>query len=269
MADVNKKVHQRRRPGMRGQRDATRRNAPDSPVIYGLHAVAFALRNPDRTITSLALTENAEHKLRDALSERNLTIERVRPKDLDHRLGADTVHQGAMAHVELLPEPQLEDLVARTEQSGPIIVLDQVTDPHNVGAVVRSAAVFGAAGLVMTRRHSPPLWGALAKVASGALELVPITLVQNLARALDTLAELGVMRIGLDSEGAGSIEHCDWSRPSAVILGAEGRGLRPSTRAACDTLAQIGTRGPITSLNVSNAAVVTLYEAARLRRSGD
>lgn len=240
--------------------------ADDHPVIYGLHAVAFALKNPDRIITSLFLTENAQNKLADALDGRSVAITRVTPRDLDKRLGADTVHQGALAEVELLNEPSLEDLMMHAVDAGPIVLLDQVTDPHNVGAVLRSAAVFGAAGVAMTRRHSPPLWGTLAKSASGALELVPVALVQNLARALAALGDAGVRRIGLDGEGDVAIDAVDWSGPVALVLGAEGKGLRQSTREACDVIAKVPASGPIASLNVSNAAVVTLYEAARARK---
>jgi 23S rRNA (guanosine2251-2'-O)-methyltransferase len=190
----------------------------------------------------------------------------VRPRDLDRQLGPDTVHQGALLETEPLPEPTLDDLLERTA-SGPIIVLDQVTDPHNVGAVLRSAAAFGAAGLVMTRRHSPPLSGALAKSASGALELVPIALVQNLARALAEMGEAGCTRIGLDGTGLGLIEDEPLSGRIALVLGAEGKGLRQLTRETCDRLCRIATPGPLASLNVSNAAAIVLHLGA-MRRLG-
>src|SRR6185503_7598665 len=166
--------------------------------IFGIHAVEAALANPRRTIAKLYLTDNAERRLQQALSTRRLAHERVLPKDLDRRLGPDTVHQGALLETAPLPEPSLADL-AEVGGGRPIVLLDQVTDPHNVGAILRSAAVFGAAGLVMTRRHSPPLSGALAKSASGALEQVPVALVQNLARALAELKEVGF------SERAGEV----------------------------------------------------------------
>jgi len=227
-------------------------------LIFGIHAVEAALANPQRDVRRLYLTDNAEIRLRPALAARQLTHERTSPRDLDRRLGADTVHQGALLETDPLPEP---DLVELAEAAGgrPIVVLDQVTDPHNVGAILRSSAVFGAAGLVMTRRHSPPLDGALAKSASGALEHVPVALVQNLARALAELKELGLIVIGLDGEAPDLLEEIDWPERAALVLGAEGKGLRQLTRDSCDRLARIATDGPLASLNVSNAAAVALH----------
>jgi 23S rRNA (guanosine2251-2'-O)-methyltransferase len=235
------------------------------PLIFGIHAVEAALANPRRSIRKVYLTDNAERRLQEALSARQLTHERVLPRDLDRRLGADTVHQGALLEADPLPEPSLADL-AETGAGRPIILLDQVTDPHNVGAILRSAAVFGAAGLIMTRRHSPPLTGALAKSASGALEHVPVALVQNLARALAELREVGVTVIGLDGDAPERLEDTDWPDHVALVLGAEGKGLRELTRASCDRLCRIATDGPIASINVSNAAAIALHMAA-VRRS--
>jgi 23S rRNA (guanosine2251-2'-O)-methyltransferase len=238
----------------------------DETLIFGIHAVEAALANPRRTIAKLYLTDNAERRLQQALSARQLAHERVMPKDLDRRLGPDTVHQGAVIESEPLPEPTLEEL-AQIGAGRPIVVLDQVTDPHNVGAILRSAAVFGAAGLVMTRRHSPPLAGALAKSASGALEHVPVALVQNLARSLAELKDLHVTVIGLDAEAPDGLEARAWPAHSALVLGAEGKGLRQLTRDSCDQLCRIATDGPIASINVSNAAAIALHMAAvrRLR----
>ena len=227
-------------------------------LIFGIHAVEAALANEQRTVRRLYLTDNAENRLRPALAARQLTHERALPRDLDRRLGADTVHQGALLETDPLPEPDLAEL-ADGAAGRPIVVLDQVTDPHNVGAILRSAAVFGAAGLVMTRRHSPPLDGALAKSASGALEHVPVALVQNLARALAELKELGLIVIGLDGEAPDILEEIDWPERAALVLGAEGKGLRQLTRDSCDRLARIATDGPLASLNVSNAAAVALH----------
>ena len=191
------------------------------PLIFGIHAVEAALANPSRAIAKLYLTDNAERRLQEALANRHMAHERVLPKDLDRRLGADTVHQGALVEVEPLPEPSLAELVARAE-GRPIIALDQVTDPHNVGAILRSGAAFGAAGLVMTRRHSPPLDGALAKAASGALEHVPVALAQNLARALAELKELGCLVVGLDDDA----DRRDRDARLAVSRGAGARRRR-------------------------------------------
>jgi len=193
------------------------------------------------------------------------SVERVSPRDLDRLLGEETVHQGAALESEPLPEPTFEALAANAAGQ-PVIVLDQVTDPHNVGAILRSAAVFGAAGLVMTRRHSPPLNGVLAKSASGALELIPIALVQNLAAALDELRSAGFTLVGLDGDGEAQLEDLDLSGPTALIMGSEGKGLRDLTRKNCDVLARITSEGPIASLNVSNAAAVALHTAAMSRR---
>jgi 23S rRNA (guanosine2251-2'-O)-methyltransferase len=182
-------------------------------------------------------------------------------------LGEDAVHQGLMLETEPLPEPDFKDLIA-TSGGRPLIVLDQVTDPHNVGAILRSAAVFGAAGLVMTRRHSPPLNGVLAKSASGALELVPLALVPNLARALQDLKDVGFRLVGLDGAAEAALEDIDWSRPTAIVMGAEGKGLRQSTTEACDLVARITTDGRIESLNVSNAAAIAMHTATVARRKG-
>lgn len=233
-------------------------------LIFGIHAVEAALANPQRVIAKLYLTDNAERRLAEALAKRQLAHERVLPKDLDRRLGPDTVHQGALIEAEPLEEPTLAELAERAE-GRPLIVLDQVTDPHNVGAILRSGAAFGAGGLVMTRRHSPPLDGALAKSASGALEHVPVALVQNLARALAELKELQTIVIGLDDSATDRIEEIDWPVRSVLVLGAEGKGLRQLTRESCDRVCRIATDGAIASLNVSNAAAVALHLAAMQR----
>ncbi len=249
-------------PGHSG--DRKRSSGPGETIrLYGVHAVEAALRNPARKILRLALTENAERRLGAALSERAPAIERTSPRELDRVLGSDAVHQGVLLETESLPEPELADIAAR---DGPLIVLDQVTDPHNVGAVLRSAAVFGASGLVLHRRHGPPLDGALAKAASGALELIPIVLVQNLARALAELKAQDRAILGLDGEAETAIEDAPLTAPLALVLGAEGKGLRQLTRETCDSLCRIGHAGPLASLNVSNAAAVALHLVALRRR---
>jgi 23S rRNA (guanosine2251-2'-O)-methyltransferase len=238
---------------------------PDGAVeIYGIHAVEAALGNHDRRVKGLYITENAERRLRPHLEERQIAFERTTPRDLDRRLGADTVHQGALMETALLPEPSLKQLIAASENR-PLLMLDQVTDPHNVGAVLRSAAVFGAAGLVMTRRHSPPLDGALAKAASGALEHVPVYLAQNLARTMADLKDGGMTVIGLDGEADDLLEEASQSAHVALVLGSEGKGLRQLTRESCSLVARIGTEGALTSLNVSNAAAIALHWMAARR----
>lgn len=235
--------------------------------IFGVHAVAAVLANPRRTVLRIGMTENAENRLKDELAGRSLTVERMAPRDLDRLLGQDTVHQGVFVEVEPLPDLTLEDLIETAQTGGPIVVLDQVTDPHNVGAILRSCAVFGASGVVMTRRNSPPLNGALAKAASGALEVVPVALVPNLARALAELGEANVLRIGLDGEGTETIDAVAPGQPTALVLGSEGQGMRRLTREHCDRICRIGTAGVIASLNVSTAAAVALYALSAGRRS--
>ncbi len=247
-----------RKPDARGDREVR---------IFGLHAVEAALNNPQRNVLKLLLTENAERRIAEAVRERDVTPEHVLPRALDKLLGADTVHQGAVLVTEDLPNAELGDLVAAARGGRPIVVLDQVTDPHNVGAVLRSAAVFGAGGLIMTWRHSPPLSGALAKSASGALDMVPICLVQNLSRALESLKNEGVEVIGLDGEADDAFETHTTGNATAFVLGAEGKGLRQLTAQTCDQLYRITTAGEISSLNVSNAAAIILHHHAVQRQN--
>jgi 23S rRNA (guanosine2251-2'-O)-methyltransferase len=235
--------------------------------LFGVHVVEAALANPARVITKVLATDNAERRLADALAKRAVTPERISPRDLDRLLGADTVHQGIMLETEPLPEPEMQDLAERAVSGGPLILLDHVTDPHNVGAILRSAAAFGASGLIMTRRHSPPLNGTLAKSASGALELIPIALVQNLAKSMTDLKAQGVRLLGLDGDATSAIEAEDVSGPIALVLGAEGKGMRELTGETCDALVRITTADQLASLNVSNAAAVALHaiHTARLK----
>ncbi|MBL8847405.1 MAG: 23S rRNA (guanosine(2251)-2'-O)-methyltransferase RlmB [Hyphomicrobium zavarzinii] len=235
--------------------------------LFGSHAVEAALNNPRRRVLRLLATENAERRLADVIAARGVPIDRATPGDLDHLLGADTVHQGLLLEAEPLPEPTLEELVKRAAETGPLVLLDHVTDPHNGGAVLRSAAAFGAAGVVMTRRHSPPLNGVLAKAASGALDLLPVLPVQNLARTMLELKGLGFRLIGLEGSATDRLESERFEGLTALVLGAEGKGLRELTQQTCDRLVSITTGGPLASLNVSNAAAVALHWAAYARRS--
>jgi 23S rRNA (guanosine2251-2'-O)-methyltransferase len=239
-------------------RHAPGRETPDQVVLFGLHAVEAALANPRRRLLKLWATDNAAHRLAPFIAKRGLRVEPVLPRDLDRMLGPDTVHQG----VALEAEPLLPVSLDEVDPNGVLLVLDQVTDPHNVGAALRSAASFGAAGLVMTERHSPPLSGALAKAASGALDIVPVVLVKNLAQTLTGLGERGVLRVGLAEEAETALESAPLTRPLALVLGAEGQGLRRLTREHCDLLCRISTRSALASLNVSNAAAIALHWAS-------
>ena len=228
-------------------------------VLYGWHTVTAALANPARRIRRLWATENAARRLADEGITLSTAPELVRPDTIAARLSPDAVHQGLLAEADPLSAPELEDLTA----AGIVLVLDQITDPHNVGAILRTAAAFAVAAIVTTARHSPEATGVLAKSASGALEWVPIITVQNLARALAALKERGFLVVGLDSAGADDLAALALTAPVALVLGAEGKGLRQGTRAACDRLARLDLPGAIKSLNVSNAAALGLYIASR------
>src|SRR5262245_57550009 len=229
--------------------------------LFGLHAAESALANPRRKVVRVLATENAAQKLAALLAKRGLNPEPASPKELDRLLGADTVHQGVVLDVEPLLPLALEDV----DEAGLLLVLDQVTDPQNVGAALRSAATFGASGLVMTERHSPPLSGALAKAASGALDLVPVIFVKNLAQSLTELGHRGFLRVGLAEEASMPLENANLARPLALVLGAEGKGLRHLTRDHCDLICRIPTASRFASLNVSNAAAIALHWANRAR----
>jgi 23S rRNA (guanosine2251-2'-O)-methyltransferase len=188
-----------------------------------------------------------------------LKPELVRPDEIDVRLGPDAVHQGLLAEADPLPVPSIHEL----EPGGIVLVLDQITDPHNVGAILRSAAAFAVKAIVTTARHSPEATGVLAKSASGALELVPLVLVQNLARGMEALRAQGFLLVGLDSTGEADLADLTLRTPLALVLGAEGKGLRQLTKSTCDHLARIDLPGEIKSLNVSNAAALGLYVVSR------
>jgi len=239
------------RPAWRNRED----NRDGPAILYGWHTVSAALANPDRQFKSLILTENAARRLAEAGIETRITPEIVRPSEIDRKLGPDAVHQGLYAEVEPLPALGLDML----PDDGVFLVLDQITDPHNVGAILRSAAAFAVKAVITTARHSPEATGVLAKSASGALELVPMVTVQNLARALAALNERGVLTVGLDSAGATDLAAAPLRRPMALVLGAEGKGLRQLTRETCALVARLDLPGDLKSLNVSNAAALALY----------
>ena len=232
-------------------------------VLYGWHPVSEALRNPRRTIVRLLATANGLRRLQDeAVPLPEVTI--VSAPEITRLLGPDAVHQGLYLEAEPLPAPDLEDLPTNSL----LLALDQVTDPHNVGAIVRTAAVFGVGGIITTARHSPAVTGVLAKAASGGLEHVPFLIVRNLADTLVSLGASGVQRIGLDSEGGTALPDVECRRPAVLVLGSEGRGLRQRTRDCCDVVARLDVSGSIRSLNVSNAAAVALYALSGPQRSG-
>ena len=232
---------------------------PDSLWIYGIHPVLAALANPRRRVLRILATPNALARLTAAGARLSVAAEETTPKLLDRLLGGEAVHQGLAVEVAPLPPIGLEAL----KDARLIVVLDQVTDPHNVGAVLRSSVAFAADAVVTTGRHAPAETGVLAKAASGALDAIPIVEVQNLARALEEIGRLGFTRIGLDSEAEAPIEDAISGERIALVLGAEGKGLRRLTRDICDHLARLTVPGAIASLNVSNAAVLALYLARR------
>lgn len=249
------------RPGKSAGRPAWRErdsHADDPVILYGWHTVTMALANPARQIRKLTLTENAARRLADENIETRIAPEIVRPQEIDRLLSPDAVHQGLLAEADPLPSPDIETLAPE----GMVLVLDQITDPHNVGAILRSAAAFAVKAIVTTARHSPEATGVLAKAASGALELVPMITVQNLARALTALNERGFQTVGLDSEGSEDLSNVTLREPLALVLGAEGKGLRQLTRETCSIVARLDMPGEIKSLNVSNAAVLSLYVGA-------
>ena len=240
--------------------------AEGEELLYGIHTVREALDNPARRVLRAFATKNALNKLERDFRTAGITPEEVSPKELTKRLGEDAVHQGVLLFAEPLPEPTLADVAA---EPGILLLLDQVTDPHNVGAMLRTACAFGARGVVTTRRNAPAMAsGVLAKAASGALEHVPLVRVTNLARAMSELRrDHGFTLWGLDSDGEAVLD-CATDVPEriALVLGAEGKGLRLKTREHCDAIFRLDMPGAIRSLNVSNAAAIALFALHQGRR---
>lgn len=251
------------KPGHHGPRrfgsHAPAERRPDQLWIYGVHAVAAVLANPRRKVLQLLATQNAAARLVEEGATLPDELKDTSPRDLDKLLGADAVHQGVAVEVAPLEPLSLDAL----GDSRLVVVLDQVTDPHNVGAILRSAVAFGADALIATGRHAPTETGVLAKSASGALEHIAMIEVPNLATTLTDLRDMGFTCVGLDSEGTTSIEDGMRGDRIALVLGAEGKGLRRLTRDRCDVVARLDMPGAIKSLNVSNAAVLSLYLAHR------
>lgn len=239
--------------------------------LFGLHAVRDALLNPAREKLRLIVTRNAADKLAEAIAVAGMTPEMSDPRRFSAPLDPQSVHQGAALEVKPLDWGRLEERCLGDGARPPrVVLLDRVTDPHNVGAILRSAEVFGACAVVAPRHHSAPETGALAKTASGALERQPYLRVRNLAEAITTLQAMGYLVLGLDGEAPQTIEAAlegRRDRPVALVLGAEGPGLRQKTRESVDHLVRIDHAGAFGSLNVSNAAAVALY-AARPVTSG-
>jgi 23S rRNA (guanosine2251-2'-O)-methyltransferase len=242
---------------------ARRAAAAETVWLFGLHAVRDALLNPRRERLRLILTKNAADRLgAEAIAAGGLEPEIADPRDFPAPLDPGSVHQGAALEVKPLDWGRLEDIAV---EGGTLVLLDRVTDPHNVGAVLRSAEVFGARAVVAPARHAAPETGALAKTASGALERQPYLRVKNLADAMEVLQGMGYVVLGLDGEGEGTLAEALAvvpGRPVALVLGAEGPGLRDRTRENCDRLVRIPAAGAFGSLNVSNAAAVALYAVA-------
>ncbi len=239
----------------RKSKDATANTSGTVDRIYGVHAVEAALANPRRKILSMHASENGFKRLEAAIAARGLAVHLKKPKDIAKLTGTEARHQGVM--IEALPLETLN--ISELETAKLVVVLDSVSDPHNVGAVLRSAAAFGADALVMTARNSPPLDGALAKAASGGLEHVGIARVPNLARALRQMGDCGFTRIGFDGSAETNLKDAGLSSPLALVFGAEGKGLRRLTAKTCDRLCRLTATGPLSSLNVSNAAAIALY----------
>ena len=265
-----------RRPAKLTNRPPTRptgkphRSGHQSVWLYGRHAVLAALANPERRIERLLATDEAARRHAAEIAATCMKAGRtgfspiiVSREELSQRLPDGAVHQGIAALATPLEEPALDDLLARCPASALVLALDQVTDPHNVGAILRSAAAFGVAGLVTTERHAPAETGVLAKSASGALEIVPLVRAVNLARALDQLKEAGFWIYGLDEQGDVALGQVDFAGRVCIVLGAEGEGLRRLTAEKCDRLVTIATSQALAALNVSNAGAIVVYEWAR------
>ncbi len=228
--------------------------------LFGHHAVSAALANPRRDVRRILIAAE-QTEVDQSRRDKPVQVEQTPRSELDRLLPRGAVHQGIACQVTALQQPRLETLLAlHADQPGiTILVLDQVTDPRNVGAILRSAAAFEATAVVMTERNAPPESGTLAKAASGALEALPLILVTNLARALETLAAAGFWRIGLDGNATDDITTAKSDSRRALVLGAEGKGLRRLTAENCDQLVRLPISNKVESLNVSNAAAISLF----------
>lgn len=232
--------------------------APEQVFLYGLHTVRAALDNKQRQLIRLSATLNALQRLEIGEANPPCPLEIVTPQEIEKIVGPEAIHQGVMLETRPLPVRRLEAL----KESPLVLVLDQVTDPHNVGAIMRSAAAFDALGIVTPDRHAPPESGTIARAASGALEIVPWVRVVNLARALEEIAEAGFWRVGLTGEATQTLTQAMGTQRVTLVLGAEGEGMRQNTASHCDELARLPISHKVESLNVSNAAAIALYAVA-------
>ncbi|MDG1997357.1 MAG: 23S rRNA (guanosine(2251)-2'-O)-methyltransferase RlmB [Emcibacteraceae bacterium] len=265
----NKPKRQRENHASKGnfreQKKPAAGNIANGLWLYGKHAVLSALENPERLIKRLMVTKRSHDQYQPDLSKIHLNHRALNPEIaaievFDKNLPTDSVHQGIALLTDPLPDAHLDDCCTIIpDQKNLVLILDQVTDPHNVGAIIRSAAAFGARAIITTDRHAPPESGVLAKSASGALEALPWVRVTNLSRALDQLAEMGYWRIGLDGYADQDVRDVNFGDNIALVLGAEGKGIRKGTADHCDGLVKLPISRTVESLNVSNAAAVALY----------
>ena len=255
----NKKALRGRAGRMQGGRGSGRASS-GAVRLWGRHAVEAALKNPERSHRKLWATREGVASL-DGELPADFPVEWAQPADLARLVARDAPHQGLVLECEPLPDLFLDE-VLDGDPERPLIVLDQVTDPHNVGAIMRSAAAFNACAILTQDRHAPPESGSLAKSASGALEIVPWIRVVNLARALEEVAEAGYWRIGLAGEAQSTLAEALPAGPVALVLGAEGEGMRHNITQHCDALARLPIHESMESLNVSNAAAIALYAVA-------
>ncbi|MEO9529642.1 MULTISPECIES: RNA methyltransferase [Alphaproteobacteria] len=265
MSDDRKPSRPGGKPGFRGTNKFAGKPAPRRPglppegpvLLYGLHTVEAAFANPDRKRLKLHATENAQNRLQERGVVIDVPVEPVMPKALDRMVTRDAVHQGMILEADPLPAYGPEHLTGAKL----VLALDQVTDPHNVGAILRSAVALGADAVVTTERHAPEEGSVLAKSASGALDMIKHVRVKNMARFVAEMTDEGFGCIALDSDGAASLEETPFTDRTVLVLGSEGKGVRHGVREACGLTARLDMPGAIRSLNVSNAAVLSLYVA--------